>query len=175
RSASTSTTAQASRTPRAASPIGSRASRTGSATWGTRRARTTPRRVSTTRRAPRRPRVDWRHSSASGSKRFRAARTGTASSSSSAAERGPLEQGCSERCEALLEVRRHRLVPGLAKEASQRYLEPVALPAVPAAVEMRLGLVALGLRQPPVEEGLDHLLALEARVVAHRSATASSA
>ena len=72
-----------------------------------------------------------------------------------------------ERRELLLELRRHLLDDRLAHVAPERLLELVALAAVAAVVEMRLGDRVLVLGELTVEEWLEHLLALRAWIGTH--------
>src|SRR5215210_5244070 len=95
-----------------------------------------------------------------------------------AAESARLERR-TERPELLLELRPHRLHDGAPDECPELDLEPIALPAVLAAVQVLLGFADLAVRQIAVEVRLHHLLALVARIEGearhHGSSTAESA
>src|SRR5262249_4628396 len=88
-----------------------------------------------------------------------------------------LEQGRPQRGEPLLQLDRHGLTDGDAHVLAQLLLEAVALAAVRAFAQVGLRQVALGVRELSVEEGLQELLALGARIavepaVAHSPSTA---
>ena len=72
----------------------------------------------------------------------------------------PSEEGRAQLGELLLQVGRHLLDRRLPDEPPQLLLEPVALAAVGAAVQVQLGLGPLGVGELPVEVGLQELLAL---------------
>src|SRR5437763_12202290 len=87
---------------------------------------------------------------------------------------GRLRKWNPQRRELLLQLDRHRLAEGLAHVVAQALLEPVALTAPLALVEMRLRLAPLRLAEGVVEVRLHHLLAVRAGIVVHAFHDASS-
>src|SRR3954451_16646192 len=77
-----------------------------------------------------------------------------------------LLQGRAKRGELLLQLDGHPLCGAcLAHEDTEVLLEAVALAAVGALVEVRLGFLTLRVGEHPVHEGLHYFLAVRARVV----------